>query len=214
MVNAEKKRWTNGVNNTAVGQVNGNTSGAYTTDITPVMAQGVTYSTRNGSSIKWTSSYLQLQLIHQSATQSAIKGTIYIIKVKNAVIPSATLLSNFFTPSAFITSTSIYDDNCTRNQDYFKGFAVLKRQRFYVKCDQVSGQAVQKTIKMPLKMGHHVKFSGDTQTLTDGQVWMLIVTDNGNISSSSASTVGNISNTAVNTGLNLCWSIVNYYVDN
>lgn len=214
MMNAEKKRWLNGVNNTAVGQVNGNTSGAYTSDITPVMSQGVTYNTRNGSSIKWTSAYLQLQFIHQAATQSTIKGSIYIIKVKNAIIPSATLLSNFFNPSPFITSTTIYDDNCTRNQDYFKDFVVLKRKKFYVACDKISGQPNQTTIKMPLKLGHHVKFSGDTNTLTDGQVWMLIVTDNGNMNSATASSVGNISNTAVNTGLNLCWNIVDYYVDN
>lgn len=214
MINAEKKRLSIGVNNTAVGQVNGNTLGAYCVDITPMPTEGVTYSTRNGASIKWTSGYLQLQFIHQSATQSAIKGTIYILKVPNQVINSSTCIANFFNPSPFITSTSIYDDNCTRNQDYYKDFKVLARRKFRVSCDQLSGQSVQQTVKMPLKFGHHVKFSGDTQTLSDGQVFMLIVTDSGNINGATASTVGNISVTAVSTGLNLCWGMTNYFVDN
>lgn len=214
MINAEKKRVTIGTNNTAVGQVNGNTLGAYCVDITPAPAEGVTYSTRNGSSIKWISGYCQLQLIHQISTQSTIKGSIYFVQVVNQTLSTSTFISQFFNPSPFITSTSIYDDNCTRNIDYFKDFKVLKRKRFTVKCDQISGQTVQNTIKLPLKFGHHVKYSGDTQTVTDGQVMMLIVTDSGNLNSATQSTVGNISVTAVSTGLNLCWSMTNYFIDN
>lgn len=214
MVNAEKKRVTTGINNTSVAQVNGNTSGLAIYDITPVMSEGVTYSTRNGSSIKWTSGYAQFQFIHQSATQSAIKGAIYVIKVKNQVITGQTCTQTFLNPSPFISSTSIYDYNSTRNVDYFKDFQVLKRKNFTVKCDQLSGQTVQTVIKMPLKFGHHVKFSGDTNTVTDGQVFILILCDSGNNNGASTSTVGNVSVTAPNTGLNLCWSMTNYYIDN
>lgn len=213
LINAEKKRYVTGVNNTAVGQVNGNTSGAYCVDITPIPAQGVTAETRNGASIKWNTSYLQLQFIHQSATSSTIKGKIYIIK-SDSIINSSALITGFLNPSPFISSTSIYDYNSTREQDTFKDFRVLATRNFSVSCDQISGQSVQKVVKMPLKFGHHVKFQDNTTTLAEGQVWMLIVCDNGNMNSATASSVGNISTTAVNTGLNLCWSITNYFVDN
>lgn len=213
LVNAEKKRITTGVNNQFVGQVNGNSSGMYIYDITPYPSQGITAETRNGASIKWTTSYLQLQFIHMSATQSTIKGKIYIIKTRD-VINSSTLQQQFFMPSPFITSTSIYDINSPREQDYFKDFTVLRTRNFTVSCDQISGQTVQKIVKMPLKFGHHVKFNDNTNVLTNGQVFMIIVCDSGNIATSAVSTVGNISNTAPNTGLNLCWSITNYYVDN
>lgn len=213
LVNAEKKRYNLGTNNTFVGQVNGNSSGCYTFDLTPVPAQGITAETRNGASIKWTSTYLQLQFIHMSATQSTIKGRIYIIRSSN-VINSSTLLTNFLNPSPFITSTQIYDINSAREQDYFKDYKVLATKNFTVSCDQISGQTVQKIIKMPLKFGHHVKFNDNSTSITDGQVWMLIVCDSGNIATGTASTVGNISVTAPNTGLNLCWNAVNYFVDN
>lgn len=213
MMNAEKKRLTVGVNNTLVGQVNGNSSGMYTYDITPYPSQGVTAETRNGASIKWTSAYLQMQFIHMSATQSKINGRIYIVKSKD-VINTSTLQQNFFSPSPFITSTSIYDYNSSREQDYFKDFVVLKSRKFSVKCDQISGQTVQTCVKMPLKFGHHVKFNDNTNTLTSGQVFLIVVCDSGNIATATSSTVGNISVTAPNTGLNLCWSIINYFVDN
>lgn len=213
LINAEKKRLTVGVNNTFVGQVNGNSSGMYIYDITPTPSQGVTAETRNGASIKWTSGYLQLQFIHMSATQSTIKGRIYIIKSKD-VTNTSTVQQQFLNPSPFITSTSIWDYNSTREQDYYKDYSVLAARNFTVSCDQVSGQTVQRVVKMPLKFGHHVKFNDNTTTLTDGQVFLMIVTDSGNISTVTASTVGNISVTAVNTGLNLCWSMTNYFVDN
>lgn len=213
LINAEKKRIVTGVNNQFVGQVNGNSSGMYIYDITPYPAQGVTTDTRNGASIKWTSSYLQMQFIHMSATQSTINGTVYIIKCKE-IQNASTIQQRFFMPSAFITSTSIYDLNSAREQDYYKDYIVLRRQNFVVKCDQISGQTVQTIVKMPLKFGHHVKFNDNTNVLSEGQVFMIIVTDSGNIATSTASTVGNISVTAPNTGLNLCWSITNYYIDN
>lgn len=213
LINAEKKRYSLGTNNTFVGQVNGNSSGCYIADLTPYPSQGVTAETRNGASIKWTTSYLQLQFIHMSSTQSTIKGKIYIIKSDN-VINSSTLMTNFLNPSPFITSTSIYDINSAREQDYFKDFKVLATRNFSVSCDQLSGQTVQKIVKMPLKFGHHVKFNDNTQTLSEGQVWMLIVCDSGNIATATSSTVGNISVTAPNTGLNLCWNAIDYFVDN
>lgn len=213
LVNAEKKRITNGVNNQFVGQVNGNSSGMYIYDITPYPSQGVTSETRNGASIKWTTSYLQLQFIHMSATQSTIKGRIYIIKSKD-IVNASTIQQQFFMPSPFITSTSIYDINSPREQDYFKDYVVLKTRNFTVKCDQISGQTVQTIVKMPLRFGHHCKYNDNSNVLTDGQVFMLIVTDSGNIATATSSTVGNISVTAPNTGLNLCWSITNYFVDN
>lgn len=213
MINAEKKRITTGVNNQFVGQVNGNSSGMYIYDITPYPSQGITAETRNGASIKWTSSYLQLQFIHMSATQSTIKGKIYIIKSKD-IVNASTIQQQFFMPSPFITSTSIYDYNSAREQDYFKDYIVHRTRNFTVKCDQISGQTVQTVVKMPMKFGHHCKYNDNTNVLTSGQVFMVIVCDSGNIATAATSTVGNISNTAPNTGLNLCWSITNYFVDN
>lgn len=214
LVNAEKKRYEFTVVNNAVAQVDGNTTGCYVRDITPVMSEGITASTRNGASIKWTSSYINMQFIHQSATQSAIKGKIYFVKVKNQIINNTTFISTFLNQNRFTTSGVVYDLYSTRQQDYFKDYIVLKTVPFKVECDQLSGQTVCKNLSIPLKFGHHVKFQGDTNTLTDGQVFMLIVTDSGNMNASTISTVGNIPVTAVSTGLNLCYNCISYYVDN
>lgn len=214
MVNAEKKRYFFTVTNQAVAQVDGNSTGSYVRDITPVPSEGVTFNTRNGASIKWTSSYISLQLIHQTATQSAIRGKIMFVKVKNQVINNTTFISNFLKQNQFTTSGVVYDVTSERNQDYYKDFIVLRTKNFYIACDQLSGQTVSKTYRIPLKFGHHVKFSGDTTTVTDGQVFMLILCDSGNMNASTISTVGNIPVTAVSTGLNLCYSVSNYFIDN
>lgn len=222
LINAEKKRLLQNSSTTqTIGQVSGNNSGYYALDFTPQIAEGVTYNTRNGSSVKWTSSYLQFQMSHQSSTVARVRYEIHIVKVLGTTFANiATLVSQYLTPNQFIYNqnggaASIYDLASSRNQDYFKNFRCLRKIKGSLEPDNISSQPVIKTFSIGMKyQDHHIKYNLDTTTVTNGQVVILIFTDSGNTSGSTACTLQGVPSTAVNTGLLYNYNFTHYFVDN
>lgn len=219
MVNAEKKRL-DIVNYTptAIGQVNANASAHFCLDITPAPAEGSAYAQRNGSSIKWTSLCAKFQMYQQSATTTPIKFKWYMIQPKGQTVTTS-IVSSWFNSNQWVqasSSTSIYDFHSETNPDYYGTFNILRSGSFKLPIDQLSGQTMIKdfTIKHRFGKGRHVRFYGDTQALTHGQVFLLIFADTGNCSTTTASTLTPIVNQAINTGASFVYDIRNYYYDN
>nr|UOF81079.1 capsid protein [Cressdnaviricota sp.]UOF81291.1 capsid protein [Cressdnaviricota sp.] len=221
MVNAEKKRFSifSSDNSQLLGQINVNNSGHYIQDITPLPSQGAGNGQRNGSSIKLHSAMLKIQLQQMSATSSPISGRIYIIKVVGAPVTTAVAAGEFFEPNAWLAAQNpgsvILDTHCQRQQDFYKDYRVIASRRFYIKNDNISNQVMIKDINIPIRFkGHHVKFNGDTQSVTNGQLMALFVADSGNISAGANSTLLGISQTAFLTGLFVRYDYQYYYYDN
>lgn len=217
IVNAEKKRILLSGTGQKVGQVDGNTSGHFIVGMTPLPGQGNDYNQRSGNSIKWHSSHFNFQFFHQIGTSQGIRGTIHLIKVVGKPPPSVpSILNEYILPNSFISGALVYDENSFRNPDYFKNYIVLRKKRFYIPMDSISGQPVVKTFSFGLKLkNHHVKWSTDGSTISQGYVIMLITCDNGNASSTTASTIltgGSVG--GVNTGLFFSYNISHYYYDN
>lgn len=219
LINAEKKRLN--INNSgsvgSIGQVSANTSGHYLQDITPLPAQGSGYNQRTGNSIKWTSSYFDIQIRGQSALSSPVKGRIYFFKVKGTPYGTVSnVMGQFIAPNTFIGDQTIYDMYSQRQPDYFKNFQPLLTKRFKIPADNITGQAMITSLRFGMKVQGHVKWSTDNTTLSEGQVIMLIVVDNGNSSSTTAntSTSGGVVNQAISTGLIMNYNIQHYFVDN
>lgn len=219
MINAEKKNIDIYTSNNleTVAQLNGNSSGFWTKDITPVVTQGTTYSTRNGASIKLSSSYMKFQFYHQTSTSIPIKLKMYIVQTKTFQTNLTTFVQNMFLYNRFLSTTSIYDSNSMVNPDYFGLYKILRTKSITVPGDQISGVNMMKNVNIPHKWnrtkGHHIRYAGDTNTVLNGQVFVLIFADCGNLSGT-ASTITPVPVQAATTGINFNYDIKHYYYDN
>lgn len=217
VVNAEKKQYAVAVGTASIGQVNGNAEGAYTIDITPPIAQGSGDSDRNGDSIKLTTAVLQLQFWQQSNCSQPVKVIVEIIQVLGAIQSTSTLLQQYLKPNPFITGTSIRDAESMIDQDYRQQYRVIFRRVLNIPPDSISGGQQIKTFKFPLRFGRngmHVKYVENTTTTASGQLMLLVRADNGNISASTTSTLGNVITTGTSTGLSMNRNIEYYFFDN
>lgn len=231
MVNAEKKQLqykSVAASPPSIAQSNGNSSGHFVMDITPVMSEGAASYQRNGGSVKWTSSYLEFMFNKNVAGSQAQKLIIEIWKINNQPytstnIQNGTFISDLFQQNEYVTNSSggavaIYDAVANRDQDTFKNFKRIASKTVYFPMAQLASTPMYKLVRMPLKLGHHIKFAsfptGDTNTVVSGQVIMTIRADNGNYSSTTASTNVGVSVPAVNTGISFQWTQTHYYYDN
>lgn len=217
VLNPEKKLYSITNTDGAVGQCVGNNNGYWVQDITPLPSQGTTSSTRNGNSIKLHSSYLKFQLQAQSSSNGTpIKFRVMVIKVigEPQVISSAP--GEMFKNNSFVTGGSIIDYNSDRREDTFKRFVILRSRNVYLRPNYHTSQLSIATFGMGLKYkSHHIKFTTDgNQTIADGQIFLLILADNGNASLSTTSTLAGTASTAVATGANLQFDINHYFYDN
>lgn len=215
MLNAEKKR-SNLAGSYYLGQLNHNDSAFIAQDITPTPSQGATSSTRNGASIKLNSGFLKFQIYHMSSTTQPVKLRIMIAKVTGTPESNMnTFFKNCWSSNQFLTGGTIYDYHSQPNPDYFRAYKLIRTKTITIPADQISGVNMIKDISIPLKFkDHHVRFSADSQTVTNGQLIMWVVADCGNISSGSASTVVPIAVSGTNTGLVLNHAFTWYYYDN
>lgn len=215
VLNPEKKRYTLTALGQILGQVFYNASGYYIADITPTPAQGITNATRNGSSIKLHSSFMQMQFYGQSATTASCRIACYIIEVKGS--PDGSFgASSMFNYNNFVGGgATVYDYNSSLNPDLFGEYKILAKKTFKYAPDQFSGQQVVMTKKIGMRYkNHHVRWNGNGSTLSGGQIIMILMADTGNSSTANASTLTNIAQTAVSTGLIFNYDMVHYFYDN
>lgn len=217
IVNAEKHRqiYASTSANT-LGQVYGNANGYWAGDVTPNIGQGIGVSNRIGGSIKWHSSHWTFQFQHQASTVAPIRFNIYLVKVVGPAQSNvATMIQSCWNANPFVSSP-IYDLNSGRNQDTYKNFIILKRKTIQMGADNYAGVPMIRTVNFGYKFkNHHCRWAGDTATLTEGQILMVMFADNGNASPLTVSTITNgVSQKAINTGLDFQYIQTHYYYDN
>lgn len=213
IINAEKKRVVFSTTTSLVGQVSGNSTGAYSVDMTPIPAEGVTLSTRNGSSIKLSSTWFRFQFYGMANTAQKIKGKIWIVQVMGTPQTASTALGQMFNTSM----SGVIDYNSNFDPDYRGQYKILRCKPFTIQSDSVSGltqiQDVTFGIRYNRGKGHHVRYNDDTTTLSNGQLLIFITADSGNTNGVTASTQP-VPITGVNTGLVFNQYHINYYFDN
>lgn len=193
-------------------------SGHYVADITPIPAQGVTYQTRNGDSIKLVSMFGKIQFYQQSSCFSRIRGVIEFVQVKGTPITSTVFMQTYLQPNDFIksqTAKDIYDLNCSRDIDSFKNFRVIRRIPFTLNADATSSDQVITNKTMGMKMSQHVKYDKNTTTVSNGQIFMIVRVDSGN--NGNTTITGNPQSIPVVTsfsGLRFNYYLKQYFVDN
>jgi hypothetical protein len=88
-------------------------------------------------------------------------------------------------------NVGIQDYNSLKNPDYFGGSQKFCTKYITMPAPQYLGQIQIKEINIPLRLDHHIRFNGNSNTLVGGQVLMFIFADSGN-TSSTLSTLPNI----------------------
>lgn len=213
VINVEKKRL-GGTNYTGVlGQVNGGGGGAVMIDITPNLAKGADANQRNGNSVKMTGMYIQGQFIQQSAAidRNFVSIELWCHKNKEVVMSLSSTGAEIYTASPF---SGQIDMVSRRNQDYFSDYVCLKKQRVAVTGDTYSATNILRnaTFSFPVKLNRHLRWN-DSNTLINGQLFLIMRCQSGNSSTTTASTA-NIAHVGINTGLNYALDQVTYFVDN
>lgn len=217
MVNAEKKRKIVSNTQQALGQVNGNSSGHYLLDLTPVLNQGTGTANRIGASVKWHASHLNFFMQPQANVVKRQEATIYVVKVIGQPFSTLTdILGKFLLSNQFITDQAIYDTVSERDEDYFKNFRIIRKKRVVFN-PSFSGELEPKNVKMGFKLkSHHIKWNDDSATLASGQIFLMIVLNTGNASGATTNTSasGGVYTQGVSTGINFSYQHVHYFYDN
>lgn len=209
------------INSLQVGQINGNGDGGFFEDITPLIAQGVTASTRNGASVKLHSSIWHFQFVQQSATLCKTKLMVEIWAIeKEPYAPSTfTWRNEHWLPNPFITGGGdVRDYNTQVNPDnYMKGRCIARR-RIVIPTDSLGNEKLVTDLKIPINYnkgkGRHIRYAKDTNVVEHGQMYLVIRADRGNLSNVNNSTLVGVPDLVVNTGVNFNYNVMHYYYDN
>lgn len=213
MVNAEKKLVETSPSEFRIGQCNANTYGYAGFDITPIVSQGDTRSSRNGASIKLNSTIIRMQIKQQAFTHTVVRVIAEVWLVKSQTISSATtIIPQLFVPDAI---SGVIDFNSARNPDYFTDFKRIAVRNVYLPADNYASMTNRfKDLQMNLSTKHHIRYDGDTNTVLNGQMWITFRADTGNTNDSTASTLTKIVNQGVQTGVLANMFVRQYYYDN
>lgn len=218
MINAEKKYFQYPTNSFTMGQVLASGSGAVALDMTPYITQGTDATTRNGNSIKLTTSMFQFQFIQQA---NAVTDVNIIVDMIQLMVPITSFgvasLANIYDPGVF---SGVIDYFSPRNQNHYAQYKVVRSFRVHLKGDQVSPETTIKSVAIPHKWnrgkGHHIRYqsnSGGAADIANGQILMVFRADTGNSAPTIVSTLP-VAQTGVLTGCTVFWNFKHYYYDN
>lgn len=176
MMNAEKKVKENSLFGQGVGQSNGILDGAYCSSIMPTISQGNGYDARNGRSIKLSGAYIRGKFQAQSSTINKIKFNVTI--VKSIGIPQTTtqVLNGLYNVDSI---SGLRDYFAPRNPDSFTDYRIICSRNYLLYPDSISGQTGIIDYMMPLKLNHHVRYSLNTTTIEEGELFVIVRADSG-----------------------------------
>lgn len=188
-------------------------TGFLAVDITPTPSNGTGVNQRVGEEIHLTGAQLRLQFKHQASTAVPIRFKVYIVKTIGAPMATSAFSSQFLLQDLLSGAT---DYNSRRNPSYMRNFKVVCTRKVYMPGDNYGGQntfVADRAIN--LKLNHNVEISNGTTIVTGGQLFALIVADNGNCDPLNSSSVAfpQVANPAVNTGALLNMDCLWYYSD-
>lgn len=211
MLNAEKKQFS--VTGTAqkFAQLNNNAAGYYAAGITPFPSQGTGQGARTGNSIKLCSSWFTMSLWQQASLVTNVKFKLMIIKPKMVQTDLPTFISQIMEVTPY---NNIIDYNSQFNPNYFGTYSIIYKRTHVMNLTNYATATTLKEIRIPLKWNHHIRYAQDgTNTVSDGQFFILILADSGNCGGT-LSTVANVPVTAANSGIVLNYDFNYFYYDN
>jgi len=212
MVNTEKKYY-EGVYSNSFGQTLGNATGAILLDITPTPTQNVAYNGRTGQSLKLVSAQLNIILNNQINQQCDTRIRFEVYYVKGDPKTAAVAISELYDANNL---TTIIDYQSNRNPNNFSDYRKICTRYIKYPTGQFSSETTrQRTLKINLKLNHHLRFDKNSVTLVTGQIFILAFAETGNCSPATVTTtVPYVQNNGVSSGFQYNLATRFYYVDN
>lgn len=215
-LNVEKKSKTGLVQLGNVAQMNQNTFGFVTHDLTPLWTQGVGEDQRVGNSLKLTGYNMKIQLRGQQNTVSARRMKLMIIKTTDTTTPLINIVNDILDPNPL---TGIIDYHSQWDySDNKRVHKVLRTVRMYIKPPEFStGSQSEKSIRdynISLRLNDVLRFENNlVQEPNDCRYFLVILCDTGNLSATGSTNPGSMVPTGLS-GVEYQFHDKFWYVDN
>lgn len=181
LVNVEKKR----SDNTSTGAIGfGQTAGvgvtgAFSQQINPTIAQGLTGATRTGNSVKLVSGCLDMYFNQSVNTinQVKIRWILVCRPDSSLIIASSSALTNVYEINPF---SAVIDYHSNRDPEFFSQYKMIKTGTVTLQQDQLAGGIAYAQVKIPMKFNHHLKYNTDASTTSvKNQFYLFATCDQG-----------------------------------
>lgn len=176
MVNAEKKIKTTQLFGVGVAQLANGVDGIYVSSITPTISQGSGYDQRTGRSIKLSGAYLRGQFIAQTNAVNKLKFNMTLVRYVGKIQTISDISTGMYLQD---TISGVRDYFASRNPDQFTDYKIIASRNYVVQPDSISGQTGRTDYMMPLKLNHHIRYSLNTNTIEEGELFVVIRADSG-----------------------------------
>lgn len=176
VINAEKKAKDTFLNGVGVAQLNNAVDGIYCNTITPVISQGSGYDARTGRSIKLSGAYLRGKFVAQTNTINKIKFNMTIVRYVGKTQTTSEIISGMYNADSL---SGIRDYFAPRNPDSYMDYRIIASRNFTLYPDSISGQTGIVDYMMPLKLNHHIRYSLNSNTIEEGELFVIIRADSG-----------------------------------
>lgn len=183
IVNAEKKNVDSAdATSYNFAQNNGAFTGSNVLNILPNIAQGTTEDTRNGDSIKLNSAMIQFEITGPTYADQ-VRDMHYKILIIKLLDPTRESTTNLILTGMFENNTfsNVIDYNSNRNYQKFDHFQILATRKGVVKLtpNDKATSAHTKQIKIPLKLGFHVRYDKGTTNVLRNGIYAVFLADTG-----------------------------------
>ena len=176
MVNAEKKTKDYAINVAGTAQLANGADGIICASIIPTITQGVGYDNREGRSIRCSGLYLRGQLVAQTNTVNKVKYNLLIVKAVGKPQTPSEIVTGMFNQD-FISN--VRDYFAPRNPDSFRDYRIIASRDFIMQPDSITGQKGITDFMLPLKVTHHIRYSLNTNTIEEGDLFYILRADSG-----------------------------------
>lgn len=196
-----------------IGQSNVNASGVDGFYISMGMPAGVGNGNRIGEELKLIGMQLRMQFAQQSALTV---GAHYIVDIIKFTDKSPTSLAGVIDKVYNTdTITGLIDTNSTLKNQYKKEYIRIFSKRVYLPADTQSSAAnTLKDLKLFVKQNQRLEYEGTASSNPLNWLYCCIIrASTGNSSTTTASTLPLINNTAANTGAKISYTYKSFYTD-
>lgn len=176
MINAEKKTIDSYINGQGVAQLNNAVDGIYVSSIVPTISQGAQYDQRNGRSIKLSGAHLRGKFVAQSNTINKVKYNMMIVRYVGQPQTTTQIASGMFNNDPLTGLKNIF---ASRNPDSFTDYRIIASKNYTLYPDSISGQTGIIDFTLPLKLKHHIRYSNNTNTIEEGEMFVIVRADSG-----------------------------------
>lgn len=224
LINAEKKYILGPtITSAPIGQTNTNADALYIQDVTPLIPVGAGQSERTGSSVKMTSCRFRCQIQAMKGLLSKQRVCIELWRATGASQPiagtgGATVPQQLFNADSI---TGLYDYFATRNTDFYHNFSLVKRWNRTVYPAQLDPNSTAPDLQprfadviASFKYNHHIRYNYNSTDVAQGQLFLVVRCDTGNVGSGPSTGVPNIVNVQPNSGSVFSSNFFWHYLDN